>query len=362
MSTWASIGPVSSYREFWSASKDVQRAGFGAATTGTILGVPHTYANETYHLDFDGPAVQCQTANDTVRDQVSKTVKENWGSGGYFSYWAWVGNNNHGLLSGNLTMSDTWETLDADSTDAARVFVYSANGTGDPNQLSRQVSECLLYNASYSVDFIIQNGNSVASVNQVNLNTKIPSQMTLTLNDEFVYEPNDTARYTYQSVMDTFGQLLVGYAYSQNGGEQVHYTSHLRTHIQWGDLEGTQRQMETLFQNMTLSMFSSSNLLLDPAQAAPVPVTVTSFPLTYQYGPEDLWIAYGCAILATLIASLVGVQAIWGIGSSYSSKFSTVARITRDTDLCQMLVDRDDGSDPLPKDIGQQSFQLTKRR
>jgi hypothetical protein len=255
-STWATIGPFSSSDQFWSASADVQRAGFAAATGDAPVGALHAYDNETYHLDFYSPAIQCSTANNTVLDGVEKTAKGHTGSGGHYAYSSWVGDDDHGFLTENLTLGSTWKSLDVDSTDASRIFVFSALGGVFSY---RNVSECLLYNASYSVDFSIQNGNSIATLQQLTLHEKLTSLDRLRSHDLFNYQYS--LQYSYQAVMDVFGKLLVGYGYAQNSGTQVYYSSFQRTYVNWNELEKTQRDLETLFQNITLSMFSRSSLL-----------------------------------------------------------------------------------------------------
>jgi len=97
---------------------------------------------------------------------------------------------------------------------------------------------------------------------------------------------------------------------------------------------------------------------LNSTQASFVPVTVTVFPLTYQYQPGDLWAAYGTAVAATLMAALVGLQSMYTSGASYSSRFSTAVRIVRTTGLDRLLDDADDGSDPLPREIGVAKMQV----
>lgn len=97
---------------------------------------------------------------------------------------------------------------------------------------------------------------------------------------------------------------------------------------------------------------------LDSTQASHVPVTVTAFHLTYQYQPGVLWAAYGTAVVVTLAAALAGLQSIYASGASYSSRFSTSVRIARTTGLDRLLDDDDDGSDPLPREIGAARMQV----
>lgn len=97
---------------------------------------------------------------------------------------------------------------------------------------------------------------------------------------------------------------------------------------------------------------------LNSTQASPVPVTVTNYPQVYQYKPKDLWIAYGIAMLATAIAAVVGLHAVWIRGEGYSSRFSTIVRVAKNTGLDRLLDGQDDGSDPLPEHIARARLQV----
>lgn len=91
---------------------------------------------------------------------------------------------------------------------------------------------------------------------------------------------------------------------------------------------------------------------LNSTQASYVLVTVTVFPLTYQYQPGDLWVAYGTAVVATLAAALIGLLSMYASETSYSPRFSTAVRIAKTTSLDRLLDDADDRSNPLPREIG----------
>ncbi|KAI0871777.1 hypothetical protein GGS24DRAFT_42791 [Hypoxylon argillaceum] len=365
--TWASIGPTSSYMAYWGASSNVQRAGFAAATTGEIVGLPYQYLNESYHMDFSGPAIQCSTANDTVRNATQYNINANRGSGGYFSYWAWVGNDDHGMASdnrstpySNLDTTGTWLTLDTQSKDAARFFVVSNLGatTHTSQAFFGNVSECLLHNASYNVDVNITNGASSFDIKSLTFNEKLAGQASAS--SGLGLTTAERTHYSYQSVMDTFGKLLVGYGSTQNGATETTYSSFQRSYVDWTTLEQTQRDLESLFQNMTLSMLSGSNLLLNSTQASQVPVTITDYPLTYQYKPKDLWIAYGVSIGVTLIATLVGLRSFFVNGAGYSSKFSTSVRVTKRAGVDHLLDDEDDGSGRIPRELAKTRVQINK--
>jgi len=267
-STWAVHGPISSDLTFWSASTDMQRAGFAAAVTGQVVGALHTYANQTYALDFNAPAIQCSAANDTVQAAAKEFFNFSYESGGqHLAFYSWVGGDVHDVQSqvnassssGTGTDSN-WQSLDMVSTDAARIFILS---TLDSNvDLDNMVTECVLHNATYSVDFAVQGGVPSAVVSQLTINEGLPALQSLGVspNSEMGY---NSTRFSYQSVMDVFGKLLVGYARAQSQveGTEVYYSSFERTSVDWQDKIQMGADLETLFQNITLSLFSNSNLL-----------------------------------------------------------------------------------------------------
>lgn len=266
-STWAVHGPISSDLTFWSASTDMQRAGFAAAVTGQVVGALHTYANQTYSLDFNAPAIQCAAANDTVQAAAKELFNFSDGSGGRLAYYSWVGGDVHdpqsqvNASSSSGTSTDSnWQSLDMVSTDAARIFILS---TLDSNvDLDNMVTECVLHNATYSVDFAVQGGVPSAVVSQLTINEGLPALQSLGVAPDSEMGYNST-RFAYQSVMDVFGKLLVGYARAQSQveGTEVYYSSFERTSVDWQDKIQMGADLETLFQNITLSLFSNSNLL-----------------------------------------------------------------------------------------------------
>lgn len=228
---WASMGPSSTSRSFWSASAAVQRAGFAAATTGNIVPARHIKTNETYQLEFYGPAIKCVTADKSVRDAARKTVRAYSGSGGQFSFWAWAGNDHHGLLSSNSTLDldTTWTTLDL-NVDVSRFSVYSLLGWATETQHWGNVTECLLHNATYSVEFTNVGGQPTATVQQRTLHERVGALRNASATNGVITTFMGQV-YSYQSVMDVLGRLLAGYAYAQNAGTQVTYSSFQRTYV-----------------------------------------------------------------------------------------------------------------------------------
>ncbi|KAI0860387.1 hypothetical protein F4860DRAFT_479665 [Xylaria cubensis] len=154
--------------------------------------------------------------------------------------------------------------------------------------------------------------------------------------------------------MSVFGSQLVGFA----GDSTVFYTSFQRTLVDWLTLEGTQRGLERLFQNMTLSMFSVGTLLSNSTQSPQIPVTITTYPLTYRYKRRDLWISYGTGILVTLVVTLIGITSVMMNSASYSAKFSTSMRVVKNIGLHHLLKDDDDGWDEIPQTLARSCVKI----
>jgi hypothetical protein len=108
--------------------------------------------------------------------------------------------------------------------------------------------------------------------------------------------------------------------------------------------------LEELFQNMTLSLFSSPSFVEESAEGIEVAYHVTQN--TYAYNSRNLLISYGLAVGFALIAGIAGCVSIISNGASYSNKFSTVLRTTRGQELEELVVHNDrTGVDPLPKHL-----------
>lgn len=127
--------------------------------------------------------------------------------------------------------------------------------------------------------------------------------------------------------------------------------------------------MEKLFQDITVSMMSSRVLqyvtrtlllstliticrpnLTSAFAPAPVQITLHNVHDVYVYSAARLWLAYGIAIFFAVMASVIGLRALFATGASYSQDFSTVLRIGRGALMSTEVKDGDtDGKDKLPK-------------
>lgn len=267
---WVSTLPTNGNLAYEEPSAAVKRVTFASATSDGILPIPHKFVNMSYVLEFPAPAIQCARANDTIVKAVRSTLSKNAGSGGSVHFLAWAGDSP--LVVPVLRPNSTWipseppsGTLDmgSGSADAARLFFMSAEGTSASDQnVWRNVTECLLYNATYTTRFSFS-GSATQRVEMENI--------TLDSRLSALNRPEDTLRgstpaerqhMAYQAVMDAFGQLFVGAEFGKGPQfAQTYGTSFRLTRVRWIEPEETQRDLEDLFRNVTLSMLTSGGLV-----------------------------------------------------------------------------------------------------
>lgn len=116
--------------------------------------------------------------------------------------------------------------------------------------------------------------------------------------------------------------------------------------------------VEQLFQNLTLSLLSTSAFLADTGPLTDV--VLDRWLNVYTYNSRNLWISYGVALAFTFLACLLGCTTIYRNGASYSNLFSTVLRTTRRLqEFDSLLTGRDEtGADPLPQHLSKARIEL----
>ncbi|KAI9699475.1 MAG: hypothetical protein M1836_003086 [Candelina mexicana] len=146
-----------------------------------------------------------------------------------------------------------------------------------------------------------------------------------------------------------------------------------------------QDAIETMFQNFTVSLMSSSalqyacfhydrisyDLLIEirrpvyNSAGAPPKTMVTQFTsqTVYVYAADKLWAAYGVAAIFTLCSVTVGILTILADGASYSNTFSTVLRVSRAAELSTEVKESDlDGRDPVPSYLAKATVSTSRRK
>jgi hypothetical protein len=236
----------------------VLKLAYATASTAQPVALLSTYQNETYHLQFNGPAVKCGPANESVIRGVSSQYG-GYSGGNKVIYRSWV-TGSEGDSAGPGT-----GTLDYDSRDGARVFIMTnfvdsdiiVNTTTRAKQVN--VTECVLFNATYDVDFTFQ---SLQQTHNMNISTWLNPVFSPVygLDDLELGGRRDTI-FSYCVMMSTFGKLLVGQEdRSHYNIDSILYTSRKVLNINWNRSEAVETGLEQLFQNFTLSLLSDEGL------------------------------------------------------------------------------------------------------
>ena len=357
------------------------RLAFNTASAAQPIQLRSAFPNETYHVQFDGPAVRCIPANDSIVYNLTYYHGDtlNAGSSGNRDkYLAWVPGNEEAL---NSSYVEQFDTLDQTSVDTARIFIMTNLGFWNVTRLTQQldyattltngsdstyveqrqvnVTECQLHNATYEIDFRFQYPEQTQNVSI--------SQWLNPVAAAGFYNPvgstadNATAAtiISYSAMMDAFGRMLAGSSSESHYSiERPLYTSYGIMSVDWADGTAVQRGLEQLFQNFTLSLLSDSGLVKNASQADNLPVQVTSYPITYVYDAEALLLAYGIAFVCSVACCAVGLYAFFVNHASYQNLFSTFVRATNDAELRSLISSNDDGADPLPKSLSRAEISM----
>lgn len=356
------MGTIANYA-YSDAGPVVYRAALAAGTSGEVLSIPHNHQNVSYSTKFFGPAIQCNNASDELTNVAVSHINITGSGGGYF-YASFVAGDDHQLFNtSGFTCSDSgtcgrsyndlaqseFQSLDSMSTDAAKLYVM----------LGRNLTECKLYNATYDVSFNFTGVYQSTKVNNLELHNTVVANMSQESCGQGGYWVTRCLDYStqvaYQSIMEAYGSLFVGALTGHFSAYQRYQTvvETLSIAPNWSSysVPDFQDGMVELFQNVTLSMLNFPTLRQHSSTADFVPSTVTTYPAVYDYQPLRLWIAYGVSIVLTIMCAIAGLFAIKSNGASYSNKFSTFVRTTKNTNVYNLVSGADDGANPCPDDL-----------
>ncbi|KAF2462933.1 uncharacterized protein BDR25DRAFT_320387 [Lindgomyces ingoldianus] len=354
------------------------RIAYATASSTQLVPLSPIYQNYSYHLQFNGPAVRCGAANESLIHDISQE-SSNLTSKDFAIYASWVPGPSEGnrldrtgsatLLNGTILIG---RTLDYVSRDGARIFIMSNVPPAsfwevftediDSPRYRVNVTECLLFNATYDVDFNFQYPQHT---HRVNISTWLNPVSSPLNDDSFLIgdgSENTTADaiISYCALMNAFGSLLVGKMGLETVNASYYATNWQMIKIDWARAEAVEAGLEQLFQNFTVSLLSDSGLTKNSADAAFVPVTVETWPITYIYNRPDLLLPYGLAFLATTISAMVGLHAFFVNKDSYQNIFSTFLRVTNDSYLRALIDPGDAGADPLPRHLAQVRIRMVR--
>ena len=242
---------------------------FRTASTGETIELdsPGHYQNISYHLDFRGPAVKCASASEEFLYNLTYQYGVKADTMIKYRFLSWTD-----------TLLETPPedevirfpgTRPEDARLYSRVYVMTNegswnvtrtyNGTASLRYRQVNVTECLLYNASYSVDFRFEYPSQTrnASVSDwlnpvVSLSNREQRGDNLTVQETL----------SYAAVMDAFTQMLVGEARKDKYRvEKVTSTIWKLSPIGWKDGAAVVHGLEELFQNITLGLLSDDALM-----------------------------------------------------------------------------------------------------
>ncbi|KAL2069201.1 hypothetical protein VTL71DRAFT_15539 [Oculimacula yallundae] len=107
--------------------------------------------------------------------------------------------------------------------------------------------------------------------------------------------------------------------------------------------------IEELSRNLTLSFFSSERLHIPGGITTTV--NIGSTPNIYNYNPTNLFLAYGLAIVVTILSVTVGMRAIVVNGVSHETSFSSILCSTRNETLDNLTAGFSLAAEPLGSNV-----------
>ncbi|KAH6853082.1 hypothetical protein B0I37DRAFT_358519 [Chaetomium sp. MPI-CAGE-AT-0009] len=396
----------------------ISRLVANVASSGTILPIRAPFPNSSYSLDFYGPSISCVRADPILEQRVTNMTKMSSLAYVYIGFVPdppdsrLLNDTTSDILNGlNMTLLSTSKisklvTFDELApTGHARLFIWTYlpghyNSTTkittgrDPPKLT----ECGLYNSSYSVGFHYTNNQQSIYVRNVTRLNGITYGTYLGFNLTVQETPGFFAGVAGCALMEALSKMLVGFlriASVTDGwvsdGElgilntvltQAHEIRRLYQPVAQAEFTpfteplairnmSIAEAIEQLSQNMTLSLFSNPYFLQDPststnsatlATAPRVSVTVTTPQNAYSYNnPRNLAIAYGLGISFAVVVVTAGLVCIYAVEGTFSTSFSTILRTTRGTQLDELVhASEMHGKDPLPKRLGRMNLLLKR--
>lgn len=346
----------------------------GSAGQRDVLSIPSPARNASYDLSFYGPALSCTSLDEydlsTFKTAITAAqhnqylpvtattyggVENAYNSTGHVvKYNAWIKDSTvYGWDLQHPNWNNGSDNTAAPTTDNTQYFYISSN---DDDVLLT----CHLHNATYDVQYTFENSEQSINVKSKSLHELAP--WNATVDTDF---PN-YASVVYTSMLWAFNNIAIGAGINDTTAGAInqgvlYYNGAVSVSILRDLIEGEMPlttetaidALETMFTNLTLSILSSSSLRLADDQAKTITASTWRSVNVWEYEPDDLYIAYGCALLATLLCVLWGFYLVFQHNHlSYSIKFSTFLRTTRRKELDGLVAAEDrKGNDPLPKDM-----------
>lgn len=373
---WDKVAYRMQWTDWEGASAWLSRTALGTAFQGKLPNLPPPVQNSSYGLDFYAPGVSCSpfygdddfwtTINTGLEGCDGNTTRCGTNKSNFYGYLAWVPfqtamvpwHANEGFISVTETMG---------SFNGSETEILIATSSIETNDWDVwKILSCKMFNASWAVNFTFSGQEQHIGWNFDKVNS-------IYLSGDATYYP---ATLSYFSMMDVLGRALAGTIWGSAGSEgerlfmSVDHTSILDTELARtkevapifdfilpdsplsdGDYPVLETVIPLMFANMTLSLFSAPELFLSD-QDHTTRILVTRFFNAYEYNWRRLVIAYGVVLFLTATVVISACISLLKSKLSYSNKFSTMLRMTREDSLNHLILAADrGGEDPVPKHI-----------
>ena len=351
--------------------------------------VPHNdkNLNISYHVDFYGPSMSCNLADEITTDNVkrgARTAALRSGIGvKIFSFAPGAGFNETGNTSFYDFTEEEIHFVDTISTDVSRLYVLFPSRLDD----NATLYSCEFYNATYKTEFdLFTDGAQEVRAVTENLNPIVFKDFFYTLDiDNDAVSPQDAVKRNYLGVGIDYSTRSTGFYYSamiaNSSGvptysntssftfqpmqsqaiiQQIYIHPNPTFADSWPQPESQEqvlKDFEDRFKNLTISAhygFNPTNLNLPQAHFdtflsnITTNATVSMRQTQYKYTPLDLLLPYGLSVLFAFVCILMGVYAILMGNASFSNDFSTVLRFVQSMSQLK-LKDEKHVAQPLPK-------------
>ena len=259
------------------AAPMIYKLAYITAAAGQPVALSSAFQNETYSLSFDGPIVKCFPASDALVRNMTLDYNPASSGGEEIQFISWVAGNKPTRLFYGDSTTNFYTTLDSREgagADAASIFVMTNTGSWNKTLIYPltwsngsfmginsytvyvNITECQLYNATYDVNFAFQYPNQTREVTISKWLHPVPPA-----SGELGYggvNATGSNWLSYLAMMQAYGKLLVGYSstYPHQPTSSALYSSWQIIDIDWSDATAVQSGLESLFQNLTLSMLS----------------------------------------------------------------------------------------------------------
>ena len=379
------------------------RLAVATSTTGEVLPLAPPATNATYVKTFFGPYVQCLDANQSITEEIdaaNQRRKEAIGpsveelANDYFAFIPALSNLNETSFRAPIQVANLSDVNGALYASNQLWLTFPRYNANDINFNVSQVANphylaCELHNASYHVNFTWTNGVQFLDILDLNIldATPYPADPTYAASDE------DTMAYSafmwalssrligtmgfYQDIStnDTNNQIIANRTYSEIA-TSIDETSLLGT----SDLNSYFTKNHFLSSNNASQPFSPQRLqdmafarnrtldILIPELSSNITLSLISNPLLssseltnvttitptniYVYQPQNVFIAYGIAVIFALLANVLGLFAYFSNGVSHDNSFSSIVCTTRDIHLSKLNAHERLGALPLEKKVG----------